>query len=116
MIAIATPTYDLSGHRIFTRAENSEFKQVSRRGTRTKTLDGGISIYDGGYSDGDRTLNIVQYNPTEADYNFCKYIVQYYSEVVVSCVEGIFLCWPQTTNIKNNELTFTLLVKEKLNG
>lgn len=37
---------------------DSTLRQNRRRYTRTATLDGGVAITDGGWSDGDRTLTL----------------------------------------------------------
>jgi hypothetical protein len=114
MIAISTPTYDLDGARIFSRTERTNLTAISRRVTRTATLDGGVSIYDGGHSAGDRTIELRQANPTDEDVAFGTYITRYYREVLVCCSAGVFLAVPADLNLTNNEMILKLLIKEEL--
>ncbi len=49
MIGLSTATYDPNGAlRLNSRLPDE--RQADRRGTITATLDGGCSVYDGGYS------------------------------------------------------------------
>lgn len=115
MISISTTTFDLDGARIFSRDQESDITKLSRRVSRTATLDGKSSFYDGGCSHSDRTFEVVQDMPDADDIAFAKYITEYYSEVVVSSSEGVFLAAPSSFRIDaSGKLKLTLLIKEKL--
>lgn len=116
MISISTPTFDLDGSRVFSRTTQTVLSGLSRRVTRTATLDGKSSFYDGGCSHSDRTFEIIQDSPDQADVDFCKYITEFYSEVIVSCSEGVFSGCPSVFKIDSSgNLKLTILIKEKLN-
>ena len=114
MISISTTTFDLDGSRVFNSHDEPVLTAISRRVTRTATLDGGVSIYDGGMTDGDRDIVVGIANPSEYDVKFCEYIARNYSEVTVICSEGAFLADPVTPSYSNSKLKFTLYIKEKI--
>lgn len=116
MISISTPTYDLDGARVFSRVQQTDLTGIGRRVTRTATLDCSVVIYDGGYCDGDRTIKIIQSNPTDEDVSFATYITRYYSLVCVSCEDGCFVACPESMGLNRStgDLEITLLVKERL--
>jgi len=115
MIGISTTTYDLNGHHLFHRDHNSTVKTIASRVARTATLDGGSVLDSGGFSDGDRTIELVQKKPTTADIDFITYIVKTYTQVVVSCSEGVFLAAPSKTSVsRTGDLLATFLVKEQI--
>jgi hypothetical protein len=63
---------------------------ASRRGTVTATLDGGVSVYDTGYSVADQTLTASLKNPTRAQLVTLQYLVAYYGEINLCCDSGAF--------------------------
>jgi hypothetical protein len=90
MISLSAPTYDTVGALVL-RARFANAYQGERRGSVTATLDGGVSVYDTGYSVADQTLSATMRNPTRAQLVTLQYLVAYYAEVVLTCATGAFL-------------------------
>ena len=113
MAGIATLTYDLDGAKMFPQHPPSMMnnRKVSRRLTRTATLDGGATIYDTGYSAAARTLTLV----TDISYlDWMERIVKTYSLVLVSTEEGLFKGAPRSSRIRNGRVEIDILVKEAI--
>lgn len=92
MISICAPIYDPSGVILLSDARIFNSYEGRRRGTVTATLDGGVAVYDAGYSVADQTLKASIENPTKALLETFRYLVAYYSQVIVSCEVGVFDC------------------------
>jgi len=89
MIGLSTATYDPAGAlRLPVRPNNPFFGQ--RRTTVTATLDGGVSVYDGGYSIADQTLNVTLKHPSKSLLTALQYLVAYYSQLTLCCESGVF--------------------------
>lgn len=120
MIGISTQIYDLEGARIFEDLDPGK-EQKNRRGerrvTRTATLDGGVSIADMGYSDGDRTITVMELAASLEAVEFVEYICRNYTLVTVTAEDGAYSAAPETHAVgEDGTLTFTLLVKEKMSA
>jgi len=92
MISICAPTYDPSGVVLLTDHRVSAPYEGSRRGAITATLDGGVAVYDAGYSVSDRTLKASIPSPSKSILETLQYLVAYYSQVIVCCEIGCFSC------------------------
>ena len=55
---LSSTTYLADGGFILSPLPDSDLRTADRRISRTRTLDGGIVLYDSGFSHGDRTLRI----------------------------------------------------------
>lgn len=104
MIGISTNIFDLAGARIFRGAELDQRKanenlRRERRISRTATLDGGVSVYDTGYSAGDRDLTIRVPGASRAIVDFMAYLVATYSEITVTTEESAFLGVPAVSYV-----------------
>jgi hypothetical protein len=114
MIAISTLYFDPLGALVFDEVPQDAVAalSVSRRVTRTPTLDGGASIVDGGYSAADRTitLKLVPETPLEDVLNLQR-IVKTYSLVLVLTSDGAFLTAPRDFVVSGGRATATFLVK-----
>jgi hypothetical protein len=113
IIGISTLTVDTSGAVILEPNSNTKTKENSRRVSRTKTLDGGVVITDGGYADGDRTLEIHS-NVTKTTWDKIWTIFENYTLIYVATEDGFFSGAIETAKYENNEALLTILVKEKL--
>ena len=58
MLALSSILADTNGDAVFDLTQESKLDDSSRRVSRTKTLDGGCVITDGGFSEADKTLTI----------------------------------------------------------
>jgi len=90
MISLSAPTYDVVGTVLlpWTRVKNPYDTQ--RRGSVTATLDGGVSVYDTGYSESDQTLRAEVRNPSRDLMVSLRYLIAYYSQLVLCCETGCY--------------------------
>lgn len=116
MIGLATQVFDLNGALLLfgTRAE-SELSEVSRRVSRTATLDGGAVVTDGGYTAADKTLKIVAERVSAETFAAAQYLVRNYGSLMVATDFGLFLGAPESLSLDNTgRLRLTVLVTEEL--
>ena len=116
MIGIATPTYDLNGVLVLLDfiVSASNFRDLSRRSTRTATLDGSAVLNDLGFSDSDRTITLA-IKPTEDEESVLKNVVKFYSSVKLYIESDVFLANPQKLTYNRNGnvvLTLNIISKE----
>lgn len=112
MIGLSTPTYDPAGTlRLRARPKNPFFGQ--RRTTVTATLDGGVSVYDGGYSIADQTLNVTLKRPTKELMIALQYLAAYYSQLTLCCESGAFSTAMSFT-LSGDALTLNLRLVSRL--
>ena len=90
MIAISTLTYDIDGHLILHVNPDTDFGKMTRRHTRTATLDGESVITDLGYAWSDMTFNINVSRITNEELDQLKYLIQAYPVLLISTKEGCF--------------------------
>lgn len=90
MISLSATSYDPNGALIVPGRINNPY-QARRRGSVTATLDGGVVVYDAGYSIADQTLNCTVSNPSKALLETLQYLVAYYGQVITCCETGAFL-------------------------
>lgn len=114
MIAISTPTFDLNGSLVIKDYDPAtDISSLSRRVSRTATLDGGCEIEDKGLSHGDRTFSI-QFPASLTDANALKYLVESYLLLKIATAEGMFTGAVENLRINAGEITATIFIKEKL--
>lgn len=89
MISLCAPVFDTAGALLLPGRFSNPY-QGARRGTVTATMDGGVSVYDTGYSVADQTLTATLINPTKAQLVKLQYLVAYYGQVVLCCEVGAF--------------------------
>jgi hypothetical protein len=114
MISISTPTFDLNGSVVIHKSQASNLSNTTRRVSRTATLDGGVAMADMGFSDGDRTLQVVA---AEADRDLeskLLYLQTNYPLLVLCCEKGCFLGAIDSLSRRQGALSLSFLVKEKL--
>ena len=115
MVAIIAKTFDLSGVLSLGKVRQTA-PEVTRRVSRTKTIDGGVTIQDSGSSQGDRTfvLNIDSIDKVTADK--ATYLTENYSELYLATEEGYFIGVIERFYIKTGGVgSITMLVKSKVN-
>jgi len=113
MISISSLTYDLNCPVELDISPESVLQEVSRRVTRTQTLDLGVSIVDNGFSHGDRTLRI-QAKVTEAIADALLSLMQTYSILNFAVPEGVFSGAISNFMNDNGDVSFYILITEKL--
>lgn len=100
MISLSATSYDPSGAIILDAFIANPY-DAERRGSVTATLDGGVSVYDTGYSVADQTIKSSIKYPTRANLETIKYLIAYYSQVIVCCEIGAYLGIPSMTMNKD---------------
>lgn len=89
MISLSATSYDPNGTLVFPVRFDNDY-QGARRGSVTATLDGGVSVYDTGYSVGDQTLTATVRRPSKTTLTILQYLVAYYGQIIVSCETGVY--------------------------
>lgn len=116
MISISPTTYDISGGLTWQRAlSSSQIEGGERRVSRRKLLDQSVSIYDGGYADGDRTLTL-HIKPTAAEVSRMRELCRDYGRVHVSLPDGFYLAMVERWSYAAPTLTISLLLESKLSA
>jgi len=94
MIGLSTQTYDLDGYVFLEDTDidwsNSDIQTLSRRVTRTGTLDTGAYLDDRGYAHGDRSLSVAA-KGGQSMYESLSYLLQNYSTLWVTLPDGAFI-------------------------
>lgn len=92
LISIASKLFDYSGHFLFQiDPAASQLSDISRRVSRTATLDGGALIVDNGYTASDATFNIIPADLTAELRSGLRRLVQLHSEIIICTADGAFL-------------------------
>jgi hypothetical protein len=90
----------------------SDTGNYSRRVTRTKTLDGGVALFDGGYAEGDRTIQLEPLNPSEELTSALRSLFKRYGAVLLFLEDGAYRAAPQNLFESRGRLRLTLLIEK----
>lgn len=114
MISINAPVFDPDGSLTFQElGGDSDIDTAFRRVARVATLDGGVSIEDRGFSEGDRTFTVVAQYSARLDASI-KRMHRLYPFVNVTTREGTFRASIQTVISGPTDISLTLLIKDKI--
>lgn len=112
MIAITALTQSTTRAIVLQASDKSRLMENTARISRTKTLDGGVSVTHSGYADGDRTLRIRgQVTQDEAD--VLDDIHRNETFVRVAFFDGVFIAAMDRLNTDNGELDMSMIIKER---
>lgn len=114
LITLATTVFDLDGYIDIVAPEDTTDGETRRRVNRTGTLDGGVSVVDGGYVDGDRTLEYTWKTESRAHNDAIDRLVRLYTRINASTPDGVYLVAPDTFKPGADESYLKLLVIEKI--
>lgn len=109
-IGIANKSYDIDGNAVL-KPIDIDLLGGQRRATRTRTLDGGVVITDGGFAHGDRTLNVTVTH-TDALKNILWALFQNANQIVVTTDDGAFLATFQGMTASDGKIKLSIWVKE----
>ena len=113
-IIISSVVADMNGSMRFKfRADKSDIMSMGRRVSKVATLDGGSVTDDFGFTHSDRTFVILA-TLTKAQIVTLNYMVETFSSITISTVEGLFLGSFRDTKVKGREVSMKILIKEKL--
>lgn len=117
MVSLSSILVDVDGNIVFEALPSTSTNDTTRRVSRTKTLDGGCVIVDGGFSDSDRTLNIhVDYN--ETIFSKIQYLHENKTLVHVVIDDNFYSGAISSVTLSRGTqeaIRLQILVKEKLN-
>lgn len=113
MIGISVSTADEAGALVLKMTQDSKLLSGLRRVSRTKTLDGGCAIYDGGFSHADRTWS-VEARVSDAIWDMLWAIMTNYSLVNVATGDGFFNGCLESAARDEDRAVLSILIKEKL--
>lgn len=113
MISISPITYDQKGG-IVARAEaGSSLWDRSRRFSRGRNLDGSVTFLDGGHAVGDRDITAQISRATEEVVIRAAEIVEQYSLVTVTMIDGVYHAAPVATRYQDGVLYISLSLKQR---
>lgn len=113
-IILSAPSADVNGTVKFKYAgRETDIYSLSRRVTRTATLDGGSVTNDLGFTHSDRTFNVsAALSPDQQD--LVSRLLRTYPTLMISVQEGLFLGAIEVNNVTGNVSVLQILIKEKL--
>lgn len=94
--------------------EDSDFFTMSRRNSRTETLDGGVVVSDFGFSHGDRTITVVSQVDDEDIVNSLRLFFQTYSNCVLTMRDGVFDAYMSEFKNDFGRVSIVFLLYEEL--
>jgi hypothetical protein len=113
-IILSSVVADINGHVEFkVDSSKSEIFSRERRVSKRATLDGGSVIEDYGFTHTDRPFTIVA-RLSESKLRTLNYMIETFSSVIMSTVDGLYLGAFQDSRVKGMEVTIKILIKEKL--
>jgi hypothetical protein len=116
LACLSSLTFDLDGFIEIKASDRMTSGDTRRRVNRIATLDGGVAVNDFGFTDADRTINMVWQPTSRAIEDAVDRMVQLYDRVHVSTRAGVFLAAPETYTPGAAESRLRLLVIEKLSA
>lgn len=108
MISLSATTFDTAGAVCLSKATISNPYNTERRGTVTATLDGGVSVYDTGYSDSDQIFNVTIKRPSKSLLVALRYLIAYYAQLILCCETG---CYSAVVSFSTNSDTLNLKLR-----
>ena len=115
IISICSQLFDYNGDFLVqVILDDSDLSHISRRVSRTATLDGGSVIVDNGYSASDATFSIVIRDIDAATRLNLMLMIQRHSAITVSLKGNIFSGVVETLEDKD-KMKIKFLVKQQLN-
>lgn len=112
MIGLYTPTYDLQGHIILNEDPSSTVPILSRRLTRTATLDGESTINDLGFSYSDGTY-VLRFNDlTTKEIGVLEHMIKLHPLVTLTTKEGAYFGAIKSLSLRVQPVELTFLIKK----
>lgn len=115
IISLCSRVFDPLGDMAFRIDPDSELENTTRRVNRVKTLDGGVSINDTGFSDGDREFKI-KARLTISEFEQLKRMYQLYPLLSISTKQGVFEGVIDQVSESAPFTNINFLVRARLNG
>lgn len=100
---------------VFSESPDSDLFLLSTRTSRTATLDGGVTVYHGGFAHGDRSPRI-RADIDEGVADNLKEMIEEDTIIIVGFSGGLFSCAVERMSIDGGQLDLSLIIKEKLSA
>lgn len=114
IVGIASRTYDAAGAVVLKPdTQGTTLRGGERRLTRTKTLDGGVVITDGGVAAGDKTLEL-RITSDRTLWQTLRALSEDALWVTVSTDEACYLAKIERISESDGQIKMTIMVKEDL--
>lgn len=115
MVTFSSKVFDIDGS-VYVEVIGGDLvtRGSTRRVSRTKTLDGSVSLDDSGYAEGDRTFNFNVESISQSALETLHRIHSLYSVHRCATDEGMFEGVIESIGILNGTATITFLVSRKL--
>lgn len=110
---LASYDFDLNGVVSIELESSTDMGPMARRVSRSATLDGGVAVYDGGFSHGDRTLTLAWKSSDRALEEAIERLCTTYARLRLSLDSGVYEVAPETYTYGVDESELTLLVVQK---
>ena len=113
MIGISARTFDPTGAIYFYRDQLDRttvagLHDRSRRVTKYKTLDGGVSVVDRGHAPGDRSLAVGVVEATMEQVHAITALAEAYAQLVLTTPDGAFLVCPESVQADGSTIKINL--------
>lgn len=106
MIGLSSKVYDITGDLILDDLPTSDVDTVSRRVTKTKTLDGSVAVEDRGFTNQDRQFTV----RVNSDLSLREKLLEFIAtrnELILTTVDGGYDVIPTTFNLKPDVFILT---------
>lgn len=107
-IGLAARTYDPQGALILPWKDGTNTGDIERRVSRVRTLDGGVSVTNRGYSAGDRTITVSLSGLARQTVDQVRRMVRLHATVLLSIPDGTFIGVPSEYVESRSELTILI--------
>jgi hypothetical protein len=104
-IGLSARIFDPEGAMLLPWSGDSETGSLSRRLTRARTLDGGVSVTNRGFTDADRTLTLSLAGQPEATVERVRRMLRLHGTITVTHRDGAYTGAPSEYNARRQELT-----------
>ncbi|KGE78277.1 hypothetical protein [Halomonas salina] len=109
VIGLAARAYDPEGALVLPWRDGTNVGDLTRRVSRTRTLDGGVAVTDRGHAAGDRTLTVSLEGRTISVVERVRRLLRLHGQVTVSLDDGCYTATLSEYNERRQELTVLIL-------
>ncbi len=110
VISLCAKTFDPLGTVLLRHVYAPSAPDASRRVTRTATLDGGCSVFDGGATVADATIQLSVNAPTAVVVAAVQRLCMLYARIILTLPGGCYDVVPESATLQSNQMKITLLV------
>ncbi len=113
MVILTPVLFDLDGSLCLTETPGSDLYTQTRRMSKRARLDGGVSIYDGGVSEGDKTLTVVS-KASESQLRHAIRMQKLYNRITISIPTGVYVGLIERVAYITPLLTLTVSIERRI--